>query len=484
MKRLLCLITILGAVMLSTYGQKVDSAVNNVLQFPNRLFSKINSKAASLDNQLTVQTEKYLQHLAKKEAKLQRKLSKKDSAAAQNLFAGSQEKYEHYISLIKNETGKANGAITGEYLPYMDSLKGSLSFLSQSQNLSKYSPAMQGQITGSLTQVTQLQSKLQASEEIKQFIRDREQQLKSVLVNYASSLGFNKYLDDYNQQVYYYSEQVREYKEMFNDPDKMEQKALSLLNQLPAFQQFMKQNGQLASLFNIPGNYGSSQALEGLQTKDQIQALLQSQVGPGANAQQLVGQQVQSAESQLDAFKDKLGQLGSGSGDIQMPTFKPNEQKTKTFFHRLEFGTNLQTTRSNYYWPTTTDIGLSIGYKISNNGTIGIGGSYKIGWGSSINHVSVTNQGVGLRSYIDMKIKGSLYISGGYEANYQLPFNSLQQLNLPTNWTRSGLIGLTKMVSLKSKLVKKTKLQVLWDFLSYSQIPQTQPFVFRIGYNF
>ena len=47
----------------------------------------------------------------------------------------------------------------------------------------------------------------------------------------------DKYMDEYNRQVYYYSQQVREYKETLNGPDKLEQKALVLLNKLPAFHQ-------------------------------------------------------------------------------------------------------------------------------------------------------------------------------------------------------------------------------------------------------
>jgi len=53
---------------------------------------------------------------------------------------------------------------------------------------------------------------------------------------------------------------------MLNDPDKMTKKALSLLNKLPAFQAFMKQNSQLAGLFNLPSNYGNPASLAGLQT--------------------------------------------------------------------------------------------------------------------------------------------------------------------------------------------------------------------------
>ncbi|HEX6429419.1 MAG TPA: hypothetical protein VF008_17125, partial [Niastella sp.] len=89
----------------------------------------------------------------------------------------------------------------------------------------------------------------------------------------------------------------------------------------------------------------------------------------------------------------------------------------------------------------------------------------------------------------DVKIKGSVYASGGWEYNYQ-PLSiadsasTTTHVPLSTNWTKSGLIGLTKIVSLKSKTFKKTKLQLLWDFMSSQQRPQTPAFKFRVGYTF
>ena len=167
-----------------------------------------------------------------------------------------------------------------------------------------------------------------------------------------------------------------------------------------------------------------------------------------------------------------------------MPDFKPNGQKTHPFLKRLELGVNIQTTRANGYFPSTTDFGLSLGYKISNKSTIGIGGSYNVGWGTSINHIHFSSQGVGIRSFIDVQIKKNIYISGGYEENYTTPFTTLAQLQTTSLWQRSGLIGLSKMVSLPGKVVKKTKVSLLWNFLSYYQQPRTQPILFRVGYAF
>jgi hypothetical protein len=42
----------------------------------------------------------------------------------------------------------------------------------------------------------------------------------------------------------------------------------------------------------------------------------------------------------------------------------------------------------------------------------------------------------------------------------------------------------TKTVSMKSTVFKKTQISILWDFLSYEQVPRTPPFLFRVGYSF
>ncbi len=107
-----------------------------------------------------------------------------------------------------------------------------------------------------------------------------------------------------------------------------------------------------------------------------------------------------------------------------------------------------------------------------------------MGTGNGIDHIAITGQGIGLRPFfVNIKIKGSFSLSGAFEYNYTTPFTSYQQLRQIQYWSKSGLIGVTKTISTKSKVLKQTTLSLLWDFLSYSQSPPTQPFLFRIGYN-
>ncbi|MDP4130640.1 MAG: hypothetical protein Q8918_18225 [Bacteroidota bacterium] len=484
MKIFVCLLGAMIYFISCSYGQ-VDSTLNSLAQLPNKLFSKLSSKASRLDDQITKQSEKYLEKLARKEKRLQQKLYKTDSNASKQLFTGSQEKYQQLEAQLRAQESGTPIPLQGEYLSNIDSTKTTLAFLQQRQNLPAFPEKSQQALVNASQKFNQLQAKFQQTDQIKEYIRQRKQQLKDQLARYPQSLGLNKYLNDYNQQVYYYSEQVREYKEMFNDPDRLMKEALVILNKIPAFQTFMKNNSQLAGLFGISTDYASAAGTAGLQTRDQVQSLLEGQIGSGGSGGMAALQSnLSEAHQGLDQFKDKLSNLGNGSGDMDMPSFKPNPGKTHSFLKRIEVGTNLQTTRANYFFPSTTDLGLSLGYRLSGRSTIGIGGSYKLGWGSNISHIKLSGQGASIRSFIDFQLKKSYYLSGGYELNYQQSFTSFSQISSVNDWTRSGLIGISKIVSLGGKIVKKTKVQLLFDFLSYSQIPRTQPLKFRVGYNF
>jgi len=446
------------------------AAISN---FPSRFFDKIEHRISNLDDQLTKQTKKYLERMRKREQRMYKQLFKKDSAAAKTLFARSIARYDALEKQLADDTGGTKLHLSGEYQPYVDSLQGMLKFLQHDG------------AAGSLKQLKVLQAKMQDADQIKEFVRQRKQQISQYIQQHTNLSGLlGKDFQGMNRNAYYCAQQVHEYRQILNDPDKLEKQALVLLNKLPAFQAFMKENSQLSGLFNLQTNPNSPAALAGLQTRDQVAALIQQQVSAGgAGGAAALQSNLQSAQTQLDGYKEKLAKIGGASSDTDVPDFKPNEQKTQTFWKRLEYGANFQTTRNSYYFPTVSDFGLSVGYKVGGKGTIAVGASYKLGWGTGIQHISLTSQGIGFRPFfLDVKIKGSFSASGGLEYNYTAAFRTVQQLRNWDSWTKSGLIGFAKTVSLKSRVFKKTKAMLLWDFLSHQQVPRTQAVVFRLGY--
>lgn len=456
-----------------------QSAPDQFQGMSSRLLQRIQAKVSKLNNSIDHQSEKYLQVLAKREASLMKKLHK-DSAITASLSDNVVDEYEACLAKLKDSAAFAED-LQGEYLPCFDSLKSSLSFLQQYAD--KLPPSQVKQLQASLQNVHQLEAKFRQSAEVKAFLQGRKQQLAGLLSRHTGgNRRLGKELAAYQKEYYYYSQQLREYKETWKNPDRLQRKVFEIMRKQPAFIDFMKQHSALAALFRLPQDYGTDAALQGLQTRNDILQQLQGFAASGPNAEQLMRQNLQAANGALSQIKNKLESLGDDGEDIDMPGFKPNHQKTKSFLGRLEYGTDIQTQRSSNAFPTTTDIGLSVGYKLNDKSIAGVGMSYKMGWGRGFDHIAISHQGMGIRSFLDYKLKGTFYLSGGMEYNYQRPFADFGIISGMDEWQKSGLVGITKVISIKKGFLKKTTLQLLWDFLSYDQLPRTQPFKFRIGY--
>ena len=461
------------------FSQDSTSLYHKVLHFPDKLFKKIDDKAASIDERLTRQTEKYLQRMAKEEQKLRRKLMLKDTAAAKRLFGNSDKAYASWQQQLEDTAGRT-GQLPGHYSPRLDTLRTALSFIGVSPELS--SASAKNLLQQASASVNVLEGRLNKADAIKKYIQERRRLLQQELERY----GMVKQLKAFKKEVYYYQAQVETYRNMLNDPSALETRALQLLYKVPAFADFFRKNSQLANLFRMPGSAGpdntTAASLSGLQTRGALQEQMGQRFGTGPSMVQTMQQGVQSAQSQLNELKDKISQAGGGGSDADMPDFKPNNQKTKSFLQRLELGSNLQTVKNSRYFPTTTDIGLSVGYKLNDKSILGIGSSYKMGWGKDIQHIDITHQGVGLRSFLEYKLKGSFWMSGGMEWNYRNSFNKVEELKNYTGWQRSALLGVSKKYKISQKF--KGNVQLLYDFLWKKQVPVTEAIKFRMGYNF
>jgi hypothetical protein len=456
-----------------TFGQsKLDSLLGKL--DPQKLAASIEKKAKKFEDKIVNKSLKALDQLQSQEEKLYKKmLSGPDSLNAKVQLNSLNEKYAGLRSIIKNPVAHE----AKNYIPHLDSLTTSLKLLDQN--------GVGGKIKDALAISQSLQDKFNGAEQIRRFIKERIELLKQQL----EELGVVKQLKQFNKKAYYYAQQINQYKEILKDPKKIEKKALELLSKTKWFQDFFKKNSMLASLFRTPGDpndAGYLASLAGLQTRNQLNNIIQERIASaGANGRQFLQQNIQAAQNQLQALKAKALKFGAGSSDAIMPEgFKPNSQKTKSFLRRLEYGMNFQSQKSSTYFPVTSDFGLSVGFKLNDRSIIGIGGSYKVGLGRGWNDIRFSSEGVSLRSFVDWKIKGNFWISGGYERNFKSGISNISRLRDNRQWQESGLIGLSKSLSVKTKFFKKTKLMFLWDFLSKKQRPISQPIIFRIGYNF
>jgi hypothetical protein len=471
--------TIVCTTGIQAQTASIGDTTNPPLKSPEKYIDAVGKKAGAIEQKLDKKSEKALAQLKKQEDKIINKIAKADTLLGKQLREQATARYKELEEKLKNP-----GKLT-QYLSGLDSSSTALQFL-QTNPTFKQAKEVQEKLKEAIGKTDALKTQLQKAESIKQFLKERREFLK----HQVAKFGFSKQLKQLNKQVYYYSQQIAEYKVILQDPKKIEKKALEILTKQKFFQDFMRKNSMLASLFRMHGdpNDPTAQAsLAGLQTRAQVNNLIQTQIANGGpNAQQQIQQNIQAAQSRLNQLKDRVMKWGGSSSDMEMPEgFKPNNQKTKSFLQRIELGTNLQNQKSNGLLPSQSDIGLSVGYKINDKSVIGVGSSFKMGWNQPGQRgIRLSGQGASLRSFVDIKMKGSFWVSGGYEMNYNNAFSSIAALQNYSGWRQSGLVGMSKIVNVKSKLFKKTKLMLLWDFLSYQVVPRAQPIVFRIGYNF
>ena len=160
-----------------------------------------------------------MQQYEKRVAKLKRRLSKIDSASASRIFGDADKQY-------KQLTGKLNQPAQkfSKYIPGLDTMGTSLKFLDQYKDKVKNVKELQT----AMTKVDALKSQFQKAEDIKSFLKQQKQYLKDNLEKF----GMAKQLKKLNKQAYYYSAQLKEYKETLKDETKIERKTLELLNQI------------------------------------------------------------------------------------------------------------------------------------------------------------------------------------------------------------------------------------------------------------
>jgi hypothetical protein len=464
---------------------KRGNLLTRLQTFPDRFSKKVQTKISGFDKQLTNRTDKALRRLIRQEEHLKQQLAKSDKLAADNLFTKGIDSLKRMRAhIISGSVKPANpSAPPGAYFPYMDTVKTSLTFLQQSNAIPNTDIKTPTQITGALAQVNATEAKLQYSEKIKSYLASRQQELRQQLAQYSGYDQARKELDQMGKEVYYYQSQLKGYKEILSDPSRIEEETTRLLGKLPAFQRFMADNGALASVFS---NRNPTD-LSGLQTRAVVDQLMKDQMGlMGPDGPKLIEEHLQEARQVMD----KLKQQAAGEGDATIPGFKPNGEKSKSLWQRIEIGTDCQFNRSNTVLPSTGDFGLSIAYHVTTKGAVGVGGGWKMGMGKDINHIRFSYEGISLRSFVEYAILKGISIRGGWESTFlvnQINTAQLVELKKSSNWQQSALLGISRKmtVPLKVPLLNKKSasgsMQLLYDFLHDAHHPATPALQLRMG---
>ena len=278
-------------------AQQVDSILNDLST--GKYVQAVAAKSDQLQQKLGRTSLRALKKFQRQEIKIWRKLDSIDSSKAAAVFGNAEETY---LKFQKKLDGPSS---LQQYIPSLDTIGSSLKFLEQNTKLLSSSGEAQRKLRGALDKVKGLEAQFQKAEDIKGFLKHRQEYLMTQLASY----GFAKDLKQINKEVYYFCARVQEYKSILKDHKKAERKALEILSKSKLFKDFMRRNSMLASLFRMPGDPNDpvpSVSLAGLQTRAQVNGLIQQQIASGGpSAQQAFSQNIQAAQSQMNELKNK-----------------------------------------------------------------------------------------------------------------------------------------------------------------------------------
>ena len=109
-----------------------------------------------------------------------------------------------------------NPAAFRKYIPSLDTLATSVKFLQANPQLLRQAKDATRKLDEASEKLSALKSKLQSAEEIKAYLREQKKFLQEKLSGHEFTREFKKL----NKEAYYYSQQLKEYRELLADHKK------------------------------------------------------------------------------------------------------------------------------------------------------------------------------------------------------------------------------------------------------------------------
>jgi len=430
----------------------------------------VHRKIAKFDQQTQDYSRSTLDQIIRVEQRMRSRVAATDPSFPASVFTDAIDSIRKMKAALASPAaltsaaGKLRRLTDGSYFPYADTLRQTLAFLQKDLGPADALEARLGQVAT-----------------IRNFIQHQKGVLNGVAAKFPQCISS---LQQLNKTAYYYSAQMAQYKSMLKDPAAIERRMLDLVEGSPVFQNLMEKNGRLAGLFAPRSAFtpfalggGGSSAATGLPGRTMLAEYVKKNMPLSADTADPLSQ----LQPTLLAAGDRLHQSGGTPGIPQTQSFIPNTQRIKPFRGRMEYGADIQFGRAISYLPATADIGISAGYRLNDHLSMGIGFDYLVGMGTGWKDIHISSQGIGIRSYGKWLYRKGWSARGGLEFNYMTAFSSIAQLKALPNWQTQALLGVSKQYRVSRKV--SGDVQVLYDFLYRQHLPNTQPLIFRLGYN-
>lgn len=416
-------------ILNSAHAQESEQ---NITSASGYLDSRIGDLSRYLKRSEKIQ-QRLLRRLKRKEARFEKQLAAKDSAAylrykAQGISYDSIARLSTDSNKLKEWAARKNSLT--------DSLSGISRFIGDQQSKLGQASGLAGKAGVQLPytdKIGALQGQLNARQSTLQMIQQRTGALESL----ARNQGIGG-LKDIQKQVYYAREKIRAWKQLADDPDAAEEKAMEYLQGTEGFGAYLKSDN---NAFGGLGNNATAEDLQrmGFQTKGQVNALLQQKLGANlGKVQQQMSEQIQQYNDKLNGITDKVNEAKSSvqqakqtvsgarqaakdAAHIGKPAFTPNPERAKPFWQRLEIQYNFQTSRAapDGLRPAMLDLGASVAFKHTPRLQYGLGIGLGTGLGQNWQNIRFTYEGLTARAFTDWQWQYGFSVQGGYERSFR-----------------------------------------------------------------
>lgn len=462
MKAVRALITLLFIVLIYI---PVHAQEEEIILVQGKKYLDINiSSLEKYNKRVQRQQARLLQKLSRKKKTYAARLKRKDSAGYAR-YQQQQVSFDSISNLNKNKNVIHSTRVKGSAA--IDSLAAIQQFLQLKTNTSN-----SDELAPYIGELSKLKLDQQRNNQVSELINQRFNTLKSINTSAKDIKGF-KSID---KQVFYAKEKIKVFKQINDEPSKVEEQALEMLQGQQGFDQLMdKASGRPTTNSNMTA---SDLEKMGYQTKRQVNEQLQQKFGSNLGGiQQSMGKQISDYQDKLKEVKAATGTLKQSKQSLRQlktinkPSFRVNPMRGMPFSKRIEKQWNFQTNRATVDGtPAMLQLSAMAGFKHTPNLTYGAGVATAIGLGRNWNNIKFSFEGIGVRTFAEWQWQYSIGAYAGYERMFKQAVFSKTNETIPSikenahstnTFSESILIGLTKRYRINEKM--NGSIQVLYD---------------------
>ncbi len=402
---------------------------------------------------------------------------------------------------FENRSSRESNQIPDKYNSEVDSITCASNYL-----MTKCATCDSDKLSAVQTERHRLQQEMKRSELIQEYVHDRYQYMLTVMQDVP---GGSTMLLPIKKLNYYLGSQLKECQALFQDRSPIERLVMASLSKSPLFHSFVDLKGQLGGIVKSPMVTPSQPKLNlesllenaPIESKSIVASLVKGvKMTPNNDAATIAKDVKEEALKEKHKVKSTYDQYNANKEEMKSSVdslklakkddskekdseWNPNPLKTKRFVDRLSYTANFQFDRRNSFLPASSTLAAGLSYQYFKNGNLGISGNFiqpmpKVQLHAEDKWSVPVSSGFGVRSFLDLKVRKSLFVQAGYERNFR-PYNTgVANYHGGFNAMNSAMAGLKIVYPVKNKKSNPT-LEIMYDFLHRST---GQPaFVMRTG---